>query len=142
MNKERLLKLAELLEADAAKPDGIKFDLDVWAIPAEVLNAPFKRPHFKSSIIPLDCGTTACAVGLAAISGVFKDEGLAYTLDNGDLLPTFGHKVGFCAAEAFFELTFDQGNNLFSSEGYTGSTRGAKGELKVAAKIREFVANG
>ena len=30
MNKKRLLKLADLLEADANNPKGIKFDMGTW----------------------------------------------------------------------------------------------------------------
>ena len=34
MNKRRLLKLADLLEADAANRKGLKFDLEVVLIPS------------------------------------------------------------------------------------------------------------
>jgi len=70
MNKRRLLKLADLLEADAKNKKGVKFDLGTWG------NLNEGTPEEEV----ISCGTTACAAGLAAMSGAFKKEGLGYRL--------------------------------------------------------------
>src|SRR5580704_5650057 len=66
MNKRRLLKLADLLEADAKNKKGIQFDYHHWG-------------SVGNREEPLSCGTSACALGLAAISGAFTRAGLGYT---------------------------------------------------------------
>lgn len=147
MNKNRLLRLAELLEADAVQPNGIKFDLNVWAVPDGFDNLASDHGPYseRTKIIPVDCGTVACAMGLAAISGVFKDEGLTYTIEsNGSLYPEYDNAQGFGAAAKFFEIRYSDATMLFSRDGYSEymNMRGAVGERVVAAIIREFVATG
>jgi hypothetical protein len=68
MNKRRLLKLADLLVANAHNSKGMRFDLDHWGV-----FRGHKRPR------KLDCQTTGCALGLAAMSGAFKGN---YILDS------------------------------------------------------------
>jgi hypothetical protein len=140
MNKKRLLKLADLLEADANNPNGIKFDLALWG---KLETEPKKIPK----TIPVNCGTIGCAVGLACISGKFKSEGLTYVTGNigGDLgmnnfAPVFGNETGQGAVEAFFGLQYLDFNFLFVSEQYSArKRRGKTGELAVAKRIRDFV---
>lgn len=63
MQIERLKLLAQKLREDAANPNGIKFEIGVWY--GDVDGAK-----------PVSCGTTACAMGLAALSPEFQAMGL------------------------------------------------------------------
>ena len=67
MKKQRLLKLAALLEEDAGNPKGMKFDLGYWAAPANLGDSDLSKKDFS-----VDCGTVGCAVGLACLSGAFR----------------------------------------------------------------------
>jgi hypothetical protein len=148
MNTDRLLRLADLLEANAANPTGVKFDLETWAIPAgyDVHTAYSTGTHAyapDTETIPLDCNTVACAMGLAAISGVFKDDGLDWKIsDSGWLVPVYGKFIdGFQAAEAFFDVEYRATEHLFDASFYPDvETKGSDGELAVAQRIRDFVA--
>lgn len=132
MNKKRLLKLADLLEADAKNKKGIKFSLHGWG----------EADDAKK--IAVDCGTQACAVGLACLSPVFNRSGLVCApapLKDGAIEPKFGRRYGWHAVKAFFDLGFDEAKFLFSSFEYpSGLTEKAKGERYVAKRIRNFVA--
>lgn len=137
MNTQRLLKLADLLEADATNPEGCKFDLDTWATYDEDEYFPTKR-KFKQ----LNCNTQACAVGLACLSGAFKAEGLSWrpSWEENNIVPLFKRKAGFPAVEAFFGINNDAAHFLFASYQYVRlPTVGAEGERAVAKRIREFV---
>lgn len=128
MNKRRLLKLADLLEADAKNKKGVKFDLSDWG-------------YAENKKKPISCGTTACAMGLAVASGAFKREGLRSTYGDGFLLPLHRDREGFSAAESLFDIGHDASTFLFSDSYYPrGKTKGAIGELFVAKRIRDFVA--
>lgn len=136
MNKRRLLKLADLLEADAKNKKGIKFDLNVVGY---VDNIP------ENEVVKLDCGTSACAVGLAAMSGKFNREGLSYKVTTGwlnNIVPTFNGRVlqYDTAAMRLFEITRREANFLFTPGQYQTRQEGAKGERYVAKRIRDFVA--
>lgn len=138
MNTERLLKLADLLEADASNPDGIKFDLDTWA----GYNGAEK---FPSHAPKLDCRTQACAIGLACLSGVFKKDGLKWqpAPNDNNIIPLFEHKKNFEAVELFFGITDAEARHLFLRRSYWSAdlpTRGAKAERAVARRIRDLVA--
>jgi hypothetical protein len=131
MNKRRLLKLADLLEADAKNKKGIKFDYWTTAKVEEAKD-------------PISCGTSACAMGLAAISGAFKREGLGYRLPPANLSEIIftwkGRKTDYDkAAILLFDISDDEANLLFLP-GRTTETRGAVAERQVAKLIRDFVA--
>lgn len=129
MNKRRLLKLADLLEADAKNKKGIKFDLSTWGCSED---AP----------VSISCGTTACAMGLAVVSGAFKRAGLQnYYEDGSRICPYYKGKDGFDAAAALFEISAGAADFLFSRDRYPSYKRiGAAGEKFVAKRIRDFVA--
>lgn len=137
MNKARLLKLADLLETDANKKTGIKFDMGTWGETAG------KNPK-------VSCGTRACAMGLAAISGVFKRQGLNYYVDyyevfnTADVMIGFGRdKIcgGFDAAMKLFDIDEDASQFLFNDASYEKYQQtGKRAELAVAKRIRDFVA--
>lgn len=132
MNKRRLLKLADLLEADAENKKGIKFDLNDWG--------------FGENYTPVEhaCGTTACAVGLAIISGEFKRAGLYnYWGETGStrIVPGYKDMRDWPAVRAFFGLGYEGAAFLFSADRYpTSKTTHAAGERYVAKRIRDFVA--
>lgn len=136
----RLLKLADLLVADAGKKKGIKFDLSFWG-------------YVENQEEPLSCGTQACAAGLAAISGAFKRQGLSYeivgtsrielTLDG--YYPDLHHRFNksFLVARDFFGLTDRQAEFLFTPNDYPDHICAeAASERFVAKRIRNFVATG
>lgn len=129
MNKKRLLKLATLLEADAKNKKGIQFDLGSWG-----------RAYDHKS--PVSCGTTACAMGLAAISGAFKREGMAGVInrDNEIRFRWKGRAIHpINAAKKLFGISHEETCSLFVyTDGLTRTT-GAAGERAVAKRIRDFV---
>lgn len=127
MNKRRLLKLADLLEADAKNKNGIRFDLGDWGT-------------IDDETSPLSCGTTACAMGLAVVSGAFKRAGLR-AFSGVDLTPVMpGDAIGVAAAANLFGISYDAADWLFTPSYYGGYTKGSVVELKVAKRIRDFVA--
>jgi hypothetical protein len=127
MNEQRLLKLANLLEENANNPKGMRFDLTRWVYSAG------KEPA-------VDCGTTGCAMGLAAISGIFKEDGInLYIEGTGVALYKHGYIYhGFAAAAALFDIEVFAAIKLFSQDQYK-VFRGSEAELAVAARIRAFV---
>ncbi len=128
MNKKRLLKLADLLEADAKNKKGIKFDLGLFGEVGDQGN-------------PLSCGTTACALGLAALSGAFKRQGMSFEIEEeGCLVPKFGKATDFKAGAKLFDIEQQTSVWLFHPAYYFGPTEGAAGERAVAKRIRNFVA--
>lgn len=127
--KKRLIRLADGLEADAAKEDGIKFDFNNWGAIDNPMN-------------PLSCGTVACAFGYAAISGLFKDEGLDYrTSGRGEVVFTYQGTQWAGAIETamkLFGLTEQEASHLFTDDRGLDETTGADAERKVAQRIRDF----
>ena len=110
--KERLAELAKVL--DAVKPE--RFDLDVW----------IARPGH--------CGTTACAVGHAVLSGRFTAEGLGRD-EHGR--PTFQRLTSWGAVTEFFEVDTYVAYKLFSPDGYPGGINTTPNE--VARAIRNYL---
>lgn len=131
MNKRRLLKLADLLEADAKNKKGIKFDFGDWGA-------------ITNKDQPMSCGTYACALGLAALSGQFKRDGLDYGLKAG----AFSHHIHFkwngketsplMAARRLFDISPKHAEYLFIPHDF--NNQGAGAERRVAKRIRNFVA--
>lgn len=142
MNKRRLLKLADLLEADAANKKGAAFDLGTWAKKKDEDGYYDAYAFTPGETVPVSCNTAACAWGLAAISGAFKRSGVGYKIeDNGYLVPTYDDLEDFDAAEAFFDINETQADFLFEGIHYPDNkTKGAAGERYVAKRIRDFVA--
>ena len=144
--RKLLLKLADLLEEDANNKKGIKFNLEVVCEPADLDD----HPGFDAVSPTIDCKTAACAMGLAAISGKFKNLGYEINKDmNGRF---FNIEVvyekserylytGFdSAAEAMFEIPSEDVSYLFVADFYpTKYVKGRKGELAVAKRIRDYV---
>lgn len=94
----------------------------------------------------MDCGTTACAMGLAALSGAFKHQGLrAETERRGDIIEVNvampNSRYGLHAAMDLFNINYKAAEWLFTAEAYWHDpTRGSAGERAVAKRIRAVVA--
>jgi len=142
MNKRRLLKLADLLEADAKNKKGIQFDIGTIGQPSDF------REQFKPG---LNCGTTACAMGLAAISGAFNHGAirLSFKVSEYDIDTTINGRrhVYYVAASKAFDISEGAARFLFSTSFYDDYANkhgelptGARGERYVAKRIRDFVA--
>ena len=155
MHVERLQRLAALLRKDADDPKGVKFDLGVWAAPSEDYQKSrggHYFPHNAVEKIEVSCGTTACALGLAAISGEFKADGLTAYFAPGfecggttkySLWPQYEGYDGMSAGQRFFGLeTIGQSRFLFDPECYDELPVGREGELFVADRIDGLIASG
>lgn len=128
MNKRRLLKLAGLLEANAKNKKGVRFNLTTWGF-------------VEDEEQPISCGTTACAMGLAAVSGAFARQGLKCRIRYGGIDIGFGRRWDpMIAARRLFEIDDHEASRLFISTGGLCAITGAAGELAVAKRIRDFVA--
>lgn len=149
--KRRLLKLADLLDADADNKKGLKFDLRI-ALDPDDMN------RYKSDFEPeVSCGTVGCAMGLAALSGAFKRAGLSYQFEQvaaaegrvrNILNLTWGgySELYIHAAAWLFDISEDEAHFLFSPgyyadrRGFDTEIKGARGERRVARRIRKLVA--
>lgn len=165
MHTDRLLKLADLLERDAKNPAGLKFDLGTWAAPSKdfekyrvvAFSADFlgleddSEPAYRTDVpvspdkLPkVACGTTACALGLAMLSGEFAEWGLggSATIDSGSvqLHPSCNGEDGFDAGAELFGISSHDSEYLFDPASYENTPQEAEGELFVAQRIRDFAA--
>lgn len=132
--RDRLLRLARLLRADAKRKTGIKFDMTTYCTTDQD-----DEPG-------VDCGTRACALGLAALSNEFKAEGLRYKvvyqiLNPGTKTLQFSYRGDHmedddCAVAAkIFDIPERIANWLFGCE--ASSDRGAKAEVEMAGIIEK-----
>lgn len=141
--QKRLLKLAALLLADAKNKKGVKFDL------ACVTSAQFDPQKGNFGKIEVSCGTTACAMGLAAISDAFKREGVGWKQVGRDIemwiIVKNRRKRGWgTVAQRLFGLHEYEVDWLFTNDGYIDDglpTTEAEGERAVAERLKDF-ANG
>ena len=131
MNIENLLKLADLLEADAHNDQGVQFDLNTLG---------------RSKTEPaVSCHTVACGMGIAALSGVFPD--LTYHVEphisgtNVIEMVYKGERIDFSkAAEKLFDIDYYVAEVLFNPRCTTRALIGREGELELAESIRNLVA--
>lgn len=122
MNKERLLKLAEVLETESR---------------GRVLTVPGSgKVEFDMGLVisKNGCGTAACAMGYAGLHPWFNRRGLVYDGFNGIKYRGVPGTSSFRAAAAFFEISRYDADELFTSS-YAAET-----PKQVAKRIREFVA--
>lgn len=164
MNVERLTMMIDLLRADAANPQGVRFDLATWASPADGGIAPgaawelgeevvtAARIHGDgyvmgdAKVIPMSCDTFACAFGLAALDPGFRALGLDYRFvplhhgqSRGAMIPTYDDSDGMGAAAKLFEIEHEDARYFFEPECYRKIPREAEGELLVAQRIEDFI---
>lgn len=143
MKKVKLRRLANLLYRQAA---------------LEATNSP--EPHVKynqNTFVNREdgltftnansCGTSACAFGLAAISGAFKKDGLYYNQQRYPHSKPFtlnGRSVtdNLKAGAQFFGLTENQAIGLFGGSHAVGTTYcldGPASAIYVAEKIERLI---
>ena len=135
MDNERLARLAGLLDdyADGLVNIGREFDLQDWGHEGETYRGGFLW------LKKIECGSAACAVGLACLSGVFRNEGLeAERYADGGIVPVFGPLQEWDAVRAFFGLNQEQSYYLFLGTSYPVST-GVVAARAVATRIRSML---
>lgn len=96
----------------------------------------------------LNCGTAACAVGHVMFHPWFKQRGLRPSESEyarGIVVPTFDNKKGgvklesWDAVEAFYGITDDEADYLFSGTRYDYDYMSEISPKTVALRIRQFV---
>lgn len=133
INVERLERLAVILDGYQPGDNRLEFDLHQWTEPK------MKRGGFLW-LQQVECGTKACAVGLACLSGVFASEGFsAYRNYRRRLVPTFKDKENWAAVRMFFGLSKKQALRLFEDKSYPES-KGPIAANAVACRIRSMIA--
>lgn len=137
--KERLAFLANALEANAADPGGMRFDLSSWMkIYYDPLQGPLK-PLFDENhqlTAKRDCATVGCAVGLACLLPEFQSEGLTIVLhERLGVVPCWDGYVSFAAVRAFFDIEHSLAEYFFHPQ-YSRQITGAAAERQVASRIR------
>ena len=137
--RKRLLRLADMLMKNSRNKKGARFDYGDWGT---VDNAG-QKPK-------MNCGTTGCALGLAAISGRFRGLGFyiepdSYHIQIGLDQPGFDPRRGSTdhieVGAKYFEITLNQSSHIFGGNVPCddNNTEGAKAERTVAKAIRQFV---
>jgi hypothetical protein len=128
MHKERLLKLADLVE-QSVKVDGFGFDMNTWGDGAKA---------------EITCGTNACMIGVAALSGQFEGfTATCYVEKPAQQRGGFEFRLGgvpldpIGAARELFGLTGGQAISLFLTS--LGPQEGEEGAAFHANRLREFV---
>lgn len=131
---KRIIKLAELLEKDARKKKGISYN-----------QTTFGRIGDPDNV--LSCGTQACALGLAALSGAFKRAGLGYKIIPNNYGIHYGINFTWkskaaepiTAAMKTFGITHEEAQILFGGSSGSAVHVGAVAERSVAKRLRNFV---
>lgn len=136
MNKERLLKLADFVEANAVDNT---FNMTSY----------FSKNVRKPEDLQHNCGTTACLAGWGCLVPEFKQAGYhaeLYEPARPDLgiIPVYGDFRMFEALKAFFDLKYSQSLYLFGEYADEDETvsRADEGVEQAVARIRDFVATG
>jgi hypothetical protein len=139
-NKERLQELAALLRTDAENPQGVRFNLRTWIAYSTL--EPGSSPVIITDCWPddfypsINCSTTACAGGLAAMHPPFREQGLSFRVkENHIMTPTYEGVRGYEALSRFFDLEEDLTYYIFDPDAYSPVPIGKGGELRVAARI-------
>ena len=141
MNKQRLLTLATELE----KPElPVPFDMENWySRPCTLEEELDENPNVTPLEAAHNCGTSACAVGLACLMPEFQKQGL--TTLGGQ--PVYNGAKHWAAVGLFFDINMHMAHHLFDPEDYEGeadiydsSDYEKITPQMVAARIREVVA--
>ena len=130
--RKLMTRLADLLMKNSRNKKGLFFNYGDWGS-VEAGGKP-----------GMNCGTSACALGLAAISGKFP--GLGYRYSHGGLISIDTNlrkpSVRLTNVETgalYFDLTNDESYHIFGGGIATEESLGAKAERAVAKAIRQFV---
>lgn len=134
-NLESLKTLRDFLKAEV--PDE-KFNLNHWR---KNLNAQPGQPNdaawaVTSYDLKHECGTVACMLGWAASIEEFRERGLQYDLNLGEV--TFTGCYGTTAGAEFFSISNEVACNLFMPIDYGfGSNKHNRGETITKAHAIE-----
>ena len=82
-----------------------------------------KKLHFTMYLFisHSECGTSACALGWAALDPEFNKKGLnTFSSGGGGMIPFYKCHVGLIAAREFFNLTNNECNFVFTQSHYDG----------------------
>lgn len=136
MNKKRLLKLADFVEANAVDNT---FNMTSY----------FSRGVTKPEDLRHNCGTTACLAGWGCLVPEFKQAGYhaqLYDLNMPHLgiVPVYMGRTMFDALQDFFDLSYTASLYLFGEYADADETvsREEEGVEQAVARIRDFVATG
>ena len=136
MNKERLLKLADFVEANAVDNN---FNMTTY----------FSRNVRKPEDLQHNCGSTACLAGWGCLVPEFKQAGYHAELydstrPNLGIVPVYGDHKMFDALMRFFDLKYSQSLYLFGEYADEDETvsRADEGVEQEVTRIRDFVATG
>ena len=134
MNKERLLKLADFVEANAVDNN---FNMTSY----------FSRGVTKPEDLRHNCGTTACLAGWGCLVPEFRQAGYRaelYDLQRPQLgiVPVYMGRTMFDALQDFFDLSYTASLYLFGEYADADETisREEEGVEQAVARIRKFVA--
>lgn len=141
-NIEALNKLIELLEQTAEHPKpGEFFNLAFW-----FLDGPDEEDDIGEEQ-PTDCGTTACAIGRAALHPWFNAQGFRlgsnFSIYEGyspSRFPAYGYFSHWDAVQAFFGLTEADAHMLFKADSYPDKDQ--RNPQAVAQRLRQYLASG
>lgn len=134
-NLESLKTLRDFLKAEV--PDE-KFNLNHWR---KNLNVQPGQPNdtawtVTSFDLQYSCGTVACILGWAAAIEDFRERGLQYDLNLGEV--TFTGSYGTTAGAEFFNIPNDVASSLFMPIAYGfGGNRFNRGETITKAHAIE-----
>lgn len=123
-HRERLDKLADVLVTYTGP---VRFDMGVFY---EVRGG-------------IDCGTAACAIGLATLHPWFKARGLALSRhpEIRQMIPCFGPHDGWKAVQEFFQISEKDAQALFSARSYQHLSTSDITKGMVSARIKSFIAS-
>lgn len=134
VGKRRLLKLADFLEQLPRKA----LKMETWVA---------SRTGEPPSVSEPKCGTTACALGWAAVIPGFRRAGLrlagmGVSLHHGghEYVPMYEGYSGFSAGAKFFGMSLGASDHLFGADSYPGDPSKTTPKA-VAKRIRKLVAD-
>lgn len=126
LNKHCKKRLNQLIRALRSKKLHVEnFNLDLWA----------EQPPDKPT---LECGTAACAIGLATAIPAWANEEFHLqpdSVDSGFLVPTFHNLTEDVAISDYLDISVDEAQYLFFPSWYKNLTS----NLAVARRIEKFM---
>lgn len=136
MNKKRLTILRDALIEHAKNPGNLKFDLSTWAsLPVKYSTSDPTDAVCKARLGENFCGTSACAMGLAASLPEFNRAGLRLYQCVYSAGISYQNQTmdGFDAGSMFFDIGSNDAYEIFGPLKYLRKDR--KNPLAVAEKI-------
>lgn len=143
MNDEALRQLRRVLLVAATTPKpAVGFDMGSWFVGG----GPDHKAELKD-LIEMRCGSTACALGHAALDPWFKDRGLHIELRTPDRVrpyfePVHANRHGMMAACHFFDLDFRDAEFLFEPCEYVGNSAAEISPMQVIERVDWLLKHG